>query len=125
MQGAKYSRAISRDVSFYRNKDIKLDKMSRNRASRPDTDPGISDHEDAQDAFHGIAPDAGYTYSYDARKSANKGSQVLGQAVAKAVEKYEVKATEKLVKDEYEVIGKEKCDSQSEASTEEEDFELL
>ena len=45
-------------------------------------------------------------------------------AIANAVEKYEVKATEKLVKEEYEVVGKDKLDG-NEVYTADDDFELI
>ena len=44
-------------------------------------------------------------------------------ALAQAEEKYENKATNKLIKDEYEVVGKEKEDA--ETSVNEDGFELL
>lgn len=45
-------------------------------------------------------------------------------ALAKAVEKFEVKATEKLVKEEYEVIGKDKEDPDGYIAYED-DYELV
>ena len=45
-------------------------------------------------------------------------------ALANAVEKYEVKATEKLVKEEYEVVGKEKLDG-NDGYAIDDDFELI
>jgi hypothetical protein len=49
-------------------------------------------------------PDAEVTYSFDAKKGPSHGSQILGHALAEAVERYEHKETEKLVKDEYLVL---------------------
>jgi len=49
-------------------------------------------------------PDAEVTYSYDAKKGPSQGSQILGHALAEAVERYQHKETEKLVKDEYLVL---------------------
>lgn len=69
-------------------------------------------------------PDAGISYSFDAPRGPQQGSQILSMALAKAVEKFEVKATEKLVKDEYEVVGMEKEDPDDCVACED-DFELV
>ena len=96
------------------------------RPSCPDPDASASDDEvDVQDAFKGTAPEAAYTYSYDCPNGASKGSQILGQAVAKAVEVYETKKTEKLLKDEYEIVENDNEEASAGSSVEEEDFELL
>lgn len=50
------------------------------------------------------APDAEITYSYDATRGPSHGSQILSCALAQAVERFETKVTEKLVKEEYEVL---------------------
>ncbi|EDU51208.1 hypothetical protein PtrSN002B_005132 [Pyrenophora tritici-repentis] len=50
------------------------------------------------------APDADITYSYDAHRGPSHGSQILNAALEKAVERFETKETEKLVKNEYEVL---------------------
>ena len=68
-------------------------------------------------------PDAGYTYSFDAPRGPGHGSQILGMALAKAEEKFENKATNKLIKDEYEVVGMEK--EEPAHAVDEDGFELL
>jgi len=50
------------------------------------------------------APDADIAYSYDAQRGPSHGSQILNAALEKAVERFETKETEKLVKNEYEVL---------------------
>lgn len=70
-------------------------------------------------------PDAGISYSFDAPRGPQQGSQILKAALAKAVEKFEIKATEKLVKEEYEVIGKEKEESDASLDLEDDDYELV
>jgi hypothetical protein len=49
-------------------------------------------------------PDAEITYTFDSARGPSQGSQILSLAVAKAVERYENKVTDKLVNDEYEVL---------------------
>ena len=68
--------------------------------------------------------DADICYSFDAPRGPTVGSGILSMALANAVEKYEVKATEKLVKEEYEVVGKEKQDA-TDGHVVDDDFELL
>lgn len=64
-------------------------------------------------------------YSFDAPRGPTEGSQVLGSAITKAVEKYENKVTEKLVKTEYEVVPEEKEEAEPTTRSVEDDFELL
>lgn len=60
--------------------------------------------EDVEHPSVAPVPDAGVTYSFDAEQGPNHGSQVLGQALAKAIETFEVRQTDKLIKEEYEVL---------------------
>ena len=93
-----------------------------------DTDVFVSDssaEEDVKDASAAPEPDAEILYSYDAPHGPAQGGQILSMALAKAVEKFETKATEKLVKDEYEVVGKEKEDNHDGYFADEDDFELV
>lgn len=46
-------------------------------------------------------------------------------ALAKAVEKFEIQATERLVRDEYEIVGKGKEDCHDGYFADEDDFELI
>lgn len=49
-------------------------------------------------------PDADITYSYDADKGPSQGSQILGQALLQAIERFEDRKTHELVSEEYEVL---------------------
>ncbi|KAK3171820.1 hypothetical protein OEA41_003904 [Lepraria neglecta] len=116
------------EVEFQQNKAIHMAKMSRKRDPVFDTDTSTSDssaEEDVKEASAAPEPDAGYTYSFDAPRGPSKGSQILGMALAKAVDKFETKATEKLIKEEYEVIAKEKEDAHTGYAADEDDFELI
>ncbi|KAH7139015.1 hypothetical protein B0J11DRAFT_32831 [Dendryphion nanum] len=77
-------------------------------------------------------PDAEITYSYDAERGPSHGSQVLGQALAQALERFEVRQTDKLIKEEYEVLDAhgEPIASSSKAgkkkiTSEDEDYEFV
>lgn len=50
------------------------------------------------------APDAEIAYSFDAERGPSHGSQILNSAVDKAIERYEIRETDKLIKNEYEVL---------------------
>ncbi len=123
-----YSKAVRREVEFQQKKAVHTAKMSRKRDPVFDTDTSASDtsaEEDVKEASAAPEPDAGYTYSFDAPKGPGKGSQILGMAIAKAVEKFETKATEKLVHEEYEVVAKEKEHEHTGYAADEDDFELI
>lgn len=102
--------------------------MSCKRGPVFDTDISASDtsaEEDVKEASAAPEPDADYTYSFDAPRGPGKGSQILGMAIAKAVENFETKATEKLINEEYEVVAKEKDDERTGYAADEDDFELI
>lgn len=93
-----------------------------------DTETFVSDSstdEDVKDASAAPEPDAGILYSYDAPRGPSQGGQILSLALAKAVEKFETKETEKLVKNEYEVVGSDKEDRQGGYVADEDDFEWV
>ncbi|OCK86362.1 hypothetical protein K432DRAFT_376864 [Lepidopterella palustris CBS 459.81] len=60
--------------------------------------------EEVEEASAAPVPDAEVTYSYDAAQGPSHGSQILGLALAKAIERFEVRETDKLIKEEYEVV---------------------
>jgi len=60
--------------------------------------------EDVEHPSAAPAPDAEVAYSFDATRGPSHGSQILNHALEKAIEKYEVKETDKLIKNEYEVL---------------------
>lgn len=89
--------------------------------------------EDVEEASAAPEPDAEIAYSYDAARGPSHGSQVLSMALAKAVERFENHATDKLVKEEYEVLdndGESVTSDKSRrtkatAATEEDDYEFI
>jgi hypothetical protein len=60
--------------------------------------------EDVEEASTAPVPDAEITYSFDAARGPSHGSEILGQALEQAIERYEVRQTDKLIKEEYEVL---------------------
>ncbi|KAI9893721.1 MAG: hypothetical protein M1814_005937 [Vezdaea aestivalis] len=69
----------------------------------------------------GSSPNSDVMYSFDA-PGPQHGSKILASAVEKAVERFEVRETERLVKDEYEVIREEPAEREK---IEDDGFELL
>ena len=103
-------------------------KMARKHDPVFDTDTSASDtstEEDIRNASTAPEPDVGYTYSFDASRGPGKGSQILGLALAKAVEKFETKATDKLIREEYDVVGIEKEEYCAGYVADADDFELV
>ncbi|KAL8953952.1 MAG: hypothetical protein Q9222_000239 [Ikaeria aurantiellina] len=118
----RFARMTRREVEFNRNKASQVDRMVRKHDTLSANDPSVSEtstEEDIQEAS--AAPDVGIAYSYDAACGPNKSGQILSMALAKAVEKYEVQATEKLIMEEYEVVGRDK----EGYTSDEGDFELI
>lgn len=91
--------------------------------------------EEIEEASAAPVPDADIAYSYDAAQGPNHGSQILGLALAKAIERYEGRETDKLVKEEYEVLNTDgepiasgpsgKGANKKDAAADEEDYEFV
>jgi len=81
--------------------------------------------EEIRDAAAAPIPDAEIMYSYDAASGPGEGTDILSHAITKAVQRYENKVTEKLVK-EYEFVdnGKELGDGYT-ADADDDDFEMI
>ena len=117
-------RSSQRNVAFH---NVILSKLHR-KHDPLHGDMSTSDssaEEDIQEASAAPEPDAGISYSFDAPRGPHQGSHILGVALAKAVEKFEIQATEKLVKEEYEIVGKEKDNRYDGYVADEDDFELV
>jgi len=71
--------------------------------SQPVTDSSSGD-EDIDPPCAAPAPDSDITYSFDAPRGPSHGSQVLGNALDRAIAQFENSATDRLVRDEYEVL---------------------
>ena len=84
-----------------------------------------SAEEDVQEGSAAPEPDAGITYSFDAPRGPAHGSEILNMAINKAVERFESKETEKLVKNEYEVVGKEADVGQEGYVADDDEYELV
>lgn len=60
--------------------------------------------EDIEHPSTAPTADAEVAYSFDASRGPSHGSQILNHALEKAIERYEIKETDKLIKNEYEVL---------------------
>jgi hypothetical protein len=120
------------------NQELRLDRNSKNAVRNDILDESHVHNSDSSDQDEPMepcaAPDAEITYSYDANKGPTHGSTVLSHALSQAVERFENIATEKLVKDEYEVLPVnpedlltpiKKGGKRSAMSTEEDDYEFV
>ncbi|KAI9802938.1 MAG: hypothetical protein M1825_002169 [Sarcosagium campestre] len=110
---------------FRREHDHNMGKLSKqvNTARKLDylaeqsaTDSEPSD-EDVVDGERAAPPDRDITYSFDALQGPRAGQDVLSVALARAVEKFEGQETEKLVKEEYEVVGQETASRETSAKS--------
>jgi len=85
--------------------------------------------ESIDEASAAPVPDADITYSYDASRGPSQGSQILGVALAKAIERYEVRETDKLIKEEYDVLDVAEAATPApkvnKEGVEEEDYEFV
>lgn len=69
---------------------------------------GLDNNNDVSERSDLSSPrDEGVMYSFDASRGPQRGSQVLVQAVSQAVERFEGQQTDKLIKEEYEVVQTE------------------
>lgn len=101
------------------NEDPLVANIPSKRASRVDSDTSASGASATSE------PDADVSYSFDAPRGPHQGSQILSMALAKAVERFEIKATEKLVKEEYEIVINEMDNHSAGYAATEEDYELI
>ena len=121
-------RTSERTVAQHKAKE--LTKRSALTEQYEATDSSSADEDIGLQA--GPDVDSGVMYSYDAHKGPNHGTQILSQAVDRAVEHHVSKETEILVKNEYEVLGPDGepvCPSRPKKALEflldEEDYELV
>lgn len=78
---------------------------ARNTLKKDMASAGASDSSADEDVEHpSEAPDAEIAYSFDAHRGPSHGSQILNHALAQAIERFETKETDKLIKNEYEVL---------------------
>lgn len=132
MTAGSLSRAPKPDLEIHPDKGASVGAKLNRKVNTPfntlENETSVSDssaEDDIKEASAAPEPDAGINYSFDAPRGPHQGSQILSMALAKAVEKYEVQATERLVRDEYEIIRKEKDDCHDGYTADEDDFELI
>lgn len=89
---------------------------------------GSSTDEEIRESPDSVAPDADIAYSYDAASGPTQGRDIFSMAVNKAVERFETKETEKLVKNEYDVLDRKDFEEEDygvEGYFGDDDFELI
>jgi hypothetical protein len=87
---------------------------------------GVSDtsgDESVHDASAATVPDVEIMYSFDAKSGPSHGTDILGYAVTQAVQRYENKQVEKLVK-EYDVVD-DFGDAGNDGDVDEDGFEVI
>ncbi|KAL8641620.1 MAG: hypothetical protein Q9228_001593 [Teloschistes exilis] len=120
---SEFARAMKREGGYTIGKAAKMGRKSNTYVNRVVVSDS-STEEDIREASAAPEIDAGIAYSYDAEHGPSTGGHILSMALAKAVEKYETKATEKLIMEDYEVVEKEK-DDVSVGYAADDDFELV
>ena len=121
--------ADKRDAEHHIGKAVKGEKFAMRQDLVDDLVYNTSDSsagEEVREASAAPEPDADVMYSYDAKRAPGAGSQILSQAISKAVERFENKETEDMVKKEYDVIdGYEKEKEVAGYDADEDEFELI
>jgi len=84
-----------------------------------------STDDEPRESPESTAPDADIAYSYDSAFGPTHGSDILSMALNKAVERFETRETEKLVKTEYDVLGSKDYEDTTEGYFGDDDFELV
>jgi len=89
------------------NEELRVNRNHKD-AQRHEIRSEVGNNSDSSDMDEPMepcaAPDADITYSFDANRGPTHGSTILSHALNKAVERFENTATERLVKDEYDVL---------------------
>lgn len=99
---------LSRSARLSRAHDIADGSaFATSTTSSDDSSPSADEHDDQLEQAISPTPDASVMYSFDASRGPSHGSQILNVALAKAIEKYEDKQTDKLVRSEWEVVDED------------------
>ncbi|KAL9107296.1 MAG: hypothetical protein Q9227_007748 [Pyrenula ochraceoflavens] len=120
-----------REKDHNSGKLVKNDKLAMRAELTDDvsyTNSDSSAGEEVKDVSAAPEPDADVMYSYDAKKGPGAGSQILSQAINQAVERFENKETEDMVKKEYDVIDGYENEKEKEVAgydADDDDFEVI
>ena len=105
----------------YRDNIASQSEAAREGLYATSSDESLEQEDDAEHkALKGVAPDADITYSFDVARGANATArEALPQALERAIERWETGVTEKLIKDEYEVVPPETLEGAKKSREEE------
>jgi len=104
------TKLLSKTTHDMREGSRRMNKAKSDRRRAMAADKREATDSSADEEIEPVTPqeaDAQVTYSFDAARSPNKGSQILGVALDRAVERFENKETERILKDEYLVLDSE------------------
>lgn len=98
--------SLAHGTKLARKRDM-LEGPATVKAISDDIESATSHSSDCDECSPSPPPDVGIMYSFDAPRGPSHGSEILNVALAKAVEKFEEREMDKLVKDEYDIIDSE------------------
>ena len=103
----KYDDPLRGDDDYYYLSSVAGKNVARNDSSESLAGSSDADASADTDADADADADAGITYTFDHATGPTSGDQILGDALAVAVERFETTQTERLVNKEYEVLDGE------------------
>ena len=107
--GRTFKRRAPREVlaSSARTKKVGRNPHMLESTAHAHSDDSSASNPDDADRTPSPPLDEGVVYSFDAARAPSQGSQIFTSALAKAVERFEDRETNQLVRNEYDVLNSE------------------